>query len=202
MRFAVIDTEGGGLNPLEHSLLTVGVVIIDLPMGDVVAEAEFKVLETPLIVQREALEVNRINLKEHRAEADTPVVVAKRLTTFLKEHITGPIRIAGHNVGYDVEMLRRLWRQAGYMAPLWPFHYATLDTASVGYMTTMVFPAKPWDSPSLDTMLLHYNVPIEEKNRHTALGDAQATAELLARMLIELRYPDENEAYKGTFIAD
>jgi len=200
MRFAVIDTEGGGLNPLEHSLLTVGVVIINLPGGDVVAEKEFKVLETPLIVQREALEVNRINLKEHRAEAETPVMVAKKLTAFIREHTDGPIRIAGHNVGYDVEMLRRLWRQAGFMAPLWPFHYATLDTASIGYACTMVFRDKPWISPSLDTMLSHYKVTLEEKDRHTALGDARATAELLLRMITELRYP--NVGKEGSAVAD
>jgi DNA polymerase III subunit epsilon len=185
MRFAVIDTETSGLDPQVHSLLTIGVVVLDLPSGVIVAKTQIAVKEDLIVLDKEAMAVNRIDMTTHGEDALTPTQAADVLSRFLTRHFGGRglIRFAGHNTAFDLAFLQRLWRLAGPQAPRWPFDFRVLDTVSLGYADILADPDRPNDSPSLDRMLHKFGITMEDSARHTAIGDALATARLLTELV-------------------
>lgn len=185
MRFVVLDTETTGLDPQKHSLLTIGLVVVDFPSGIVVDDLHIPVREDMMLLDPQAMEVNGIDLATHSENSFTVTEAVGIIANFLGKHFPGKgkIRLAGHNVDFDISFLKRLWRLASANAPEWPFDYRTLDTASLGYAEILGDPDRPNDTPSLDKMLHKYGITIEKQDRHTALGDAKATAHLIAAML-------------------
>ncbi len=119
----VVDTETGGLDPLHHSLLSVGLV-----SGDGTRTLEFYVLEPTLTTDERSMAVNRIDLDRVRAEGLSPEKAVDRIEAFLDGIGRGrPLKAAGHNVAFDIAFLRRLYRMAGRDFPP-DFAHPTIDT--------------------------------------------------------------------------
>ncbi len=78
--------------------------------------------------------------------------------------------MVGHNAAFDMKFLTLRQAQAGIV-----FDSPVLDTMLI---SRMLDPEE--DDHSLDALCEHYGIPI--LGRHTALGDAIATAELLLRL--------------------
>ena len=184
MRIVVIDTETGGLDPARCSLLSIAAVL--LADGGIVDGREWLVREPDayLHVEAEALAVNHINLEEHLERAQPPAEVAAELAAFIPRDFRpykGRALLAGHNVGFDYGFLTRLARLAG--DPRYAdrhFHHRNLDTASIMHFLHLrgELPANPG---GLGRACRYFK--IEHTGAHTALGDATATAKLLARLL-------------------
>ena len=184
-KLLVIDTETGGIDPDRHSLLSIAAVVWD--DGRVAGEIEILVGEGDLTVTARALEINRIDLVEHARRAVPPADALSQLLEFVVEHfrpelgIGEQVVLVGHNVAFDAGFLRRLCRLAGAAFPA-EFSHRMLDTASVLRFLSLAgfVPASAIASSEAFT---YFDVHIPAEFRHTALGDARATAELLTRLL-------------------
>lgn len=190
MKVLVLDTETGGLDPTEHSLLTVGAVVVDLHEQALGAELEFYVKEDIIATEPEAMQVNNVDLRKVLAEGLRPLEAVEALVAFINLHFGHErVVLAGHNVDFDQAFLRRLWRKAGPKAPGWPFFYAKIDTATLGWMQKIKDAGWPYEQPRLDALLNAYMINIPTEDRHTAIGDARGTGKLLIEMTRgDLRY--------------
>lgn len=184
-KLLVIDTETGGIDPDRHSLLSIAAVV--WADGRIESEIQILVGEADVTVTARALEINRIDLVEHVRGAVPPAEALSRLLEFVAEHFRLELEsgeqvvLVGHNVAFDVGFLRRLCRLAGSDFPS-QFSHRMLDTASVLRFLSMtgLVPASVVASTEA---FAHFGVRVPPELRHTALGDARATADLLSHLL-------------------
>lgn len=182
MRAIFCDTETGGLDPSRNALLTVGLVVWeDGEIGDTV---EFRLYADPLQCEAKALEVNRIDLAQHNAEALRPDKAAGEILRWCRARWRGPdrIRLGGHNTPFDVGFLRALYGPAYGRH----FHHRPIDTMA---LLPFFWHARLMDADigRLGEACEALGVPLPPEVAHTALGDAVAAAELYTRMLDMVR---------------
>ncbi|MBN8607634.1 MAG: 3'-5' exonuclease [Caulobacterales bacterium] len=200
VRLLVVDTETGGIDPETHSILSfAGVVWND---GEIEAELDLKVVEPLLAVTVQAMQINRISLVDHAVGAVTPQEGAKKLATFLRKHFGAELKagskvaLAGHNVGFDIGFLKRLCRLGGVSFNEL-FSHRSLDTSSILRFMGLAGRA-PLQGAGLEEALQHFQIVIPEPLRHTALGDARGTAELLNKLISLERVVDEQDKRPNT----
>jgi DNA polymerase-3 subunit epsilon len=190
-RLLVFDTETGGIDPDAHSLLDLGATVWE----DGITTADFQVFvaEPCLRVTADAMAINEINLETHRERAVPPAEALARLhafvtTQFKSELAAGEkVVLVGHNVAFDIGFLKRLYRDcAGDFEAL--YSHRAMDTAGIirflGLAGMLSLPGA-----GLEGALSYFNIQVPPKDRHTALGDAKATAILLNRLLETVRGP-------------
>ena len=85
--------------------------------------------------------------------------------------------LVAHNANFDMAFLRRVEARIGLR-----FDQTVLDTA---VLSAMVFGAA--ENHSLDALAARLGVELSSQARHTALGDATATAEILLKLLPALQ---------------
>lgn len=170
----VIDTEAGGLDPFSHSLLSVGLVT---GLGD--RTAEFFVREPEIAVSASGMAVNRIDLAQVQREGLSPVAACEAIEAFLAP-MQRPL-LAGHNIAFDLAYLRRLYHLAKRPMPSSLVH-RTIDTHSLMWALRSRgrLPATVTGS---DAAFAHFGIAPPPERRHTALGDALATRDLVERLL-------------------
>ena len=99
----VLDTETGGLNPKEHSLLTVA-GIAWTPDRQPAPLFSFYVREHHVNVTEEAMRINRVDLRKVEEEGLSPKEAVEAIRYALDHHY-GPSRekvmLCGHNVDFD-----------------------------------------------------------------------------------------------------
>ncbi|MBT8413041.1 MAG: 3'-5' exonuclease [Boseongicola sp.] len=88
-------------------------------------------------------------------------------------HFARDAVLVAHNAPFDIGLLRRF---QGEMGVEWT--HPVLDTV---LLSAVVFGTN--EEHSLDALCDRLNITIPEKDRHTALGDAKATAEALVKLL-------------------
>jgi DNA polymerase III epsilon subunit-like protein len=179
-----IDVETGGLEK-ESSLLSIGVVRWE--DGNVTHEQEFFLRHKMYHVTAEGLGVNRIQLPAHHLIAHTPQEVAKMLKGWVEAlwPKNSRVTLGGHNLALDVDRMQTLLNE--YYQGYWKgrFSYRALDTTSL-----LIFLNHAGVTPplrGLDQALKYFGIPVLESARHTALGDARATAYLYTALRDELR---------------
>lgn len=184
----IIDTETGGFEPGRNSILSLGGVVWE--DGRVLGEIDFLISEDMLNVEPEAMAVNRLQLDQVRRHGLSPVTAVATLETFLDRHFDPrqKVALAGHNIGFDVGFLKRLYALAGTDFQK-RYSHRLLDTASVMRFLSMSG-RLPFDDPSLDAGLLHFGIDVPLPERHTALADARATAQLLGRLVDLMKPPN------------
>lgn len=183
----VIDTETGGLSPREHSLLTIAGVAWT-PTAQPRPLFSLMVREEPLVVQSEAMSINGIDLQEIENHGLSPSEAVDAIRYALDHHFgphREPICLAGHNISFDVGFLQRLYRlgKADYAQD---FGRRTLDTATI-FAFFMASGLVPSGKANGDRMFASMGIPVDQQHRHTALGDAWATALSLSRMAQTVR---------------
>lgn len=178
----VLDTETGGLNPKEHSLLTVA-GIAWTPDRQPAPLFSFYVREHQVNVTQEAMKINRVDLQKVEEEGLSPKEAVEAIRYALDHHY-GPSRekvmLCGHNVDFDKQFLRRLYKEAGEVFQD-DFSNKTLDTVAI-FQFFMAAGLVPPGKASGDRMFASMGIPVPDAHRHTALGDAWATALSLSRM--------------------
>ena len=195
-RLLVFDTETGGIDPDAHSLFDIGATVWE----DGIATAEFQVFvaEPTLRLTLDAMAVNKIDLEVHRGRAVPPAEALARFhafvaTQFEHELAAGEkVVLVGHNVGFDVGFLKRLYRDcAGDFDAF--YSHRTMDTAAIirflGLAGLLSLPGA-----GLEGALAYYKIEVPPEDRHTALGDAKATAALLSCLIATV---SRNRAQQG-----
>jgi DNA polymerase III subunit epsilon len=174
----ILDTETGGLDPLTHSMMTIGLV-----SGDGEHQLEIWVAEPKIIADPRALAVNRLDPAEVAARGVSPAEACEQVDAFLKtvDPERGRPMVVGHNVAFDNAFMRRMYTMAGRPVNQ-AFSHRTVDTHTLlwGLIATGKLPPTVNGS---DAAFSHFDVAPPEALRHTALGDAVATRDLLEKLL-------------------
>jgi DNA polymerase-3 subunit epsilon len=159
-RFAVIDTETTGLDPARDRVVSLAVVPID--GGAVRQERSVHILIDPGVpIPQQSTAIHGIADADVRGAPDLPAAL-RMAAPDLADRI-----VVGHNLPFDLAFLSR----SGF-APA-----QTLDTRAI---SRVLWPQRR-SRHSLDALAAR--VGVTPRDRHTALGDAVATAETLAACL-------------------
>lgn len=178
-KLLVIDTETGGLDPDKYSILTLGAVVWHDDPSIKRETFEVEIAEVPIVAEPGALAVNGIDVTRLSREGKNPLVAVSMFHNFVKRHFPedGQIALAGHNVDFDVRFVKRLFRLAGCESTYTKtFSHRVLDTAGIGRFLVLARRLK-LESSSSDALFTFFG--IQPEKRHSALGDAWATANLL-----------------------
>lgn len=188
-RLIVFDTETGGTDPSVHSILSLGAVVWE--DGRLDAEFNVLILESELSLTKRAMEINHIDIAEHKKQALAPAAAMERFRAFLEKNFAEELRskdkitLAGHNVNFDVGFLRRLCRLAGVNFEEM-FSHRVMDTAGVVRFLNLAGKLKLSGAGSSEAFQ-HFGIEVPPEDRHTALGDAKATAVLLTKLIEAVR---------------
>lgn len=185
MNLLWIDTETGGLDPFRHSLLTLALVAKPCHGWEPdVDEIAFR--HPTYMVEAEAMAVNRIDLVRHHAQALEPAAAVARIEAFLDRHVPQGEKamLGGHNVGFDIAFLMPYLRQHGPHL-VGRFSHRQVDTMTLA-ATLRAGGLLPEGKGGLTDLLQHYGLELTAEQRHTALGDALATARLFHRMTAQI----------------
>ncbi|MCA9538562.1 MAG: 3'-5' exonuclease [Myxococcales bacterium] len=175
--FVIVDTETGGLDPQTHSLLSVGLV-----SGDRRHSTEFFVVEPTLVTDPKSMAVNRLDLAQVKAEGLDPAAACDAIGAFIEATgLARPVTLVGHNIAFDLAFLHRLYRLAGRDFGR-DFSHRSVDTHSLLWAAMAAGRLPPGVGGS-DAAFAHFGIAPPPEKRHTALGDALATADLLERLL-------------------
>lgn len=175
LRLVVLDTETTGLNVHRDHLLTVGAVVIqggEIRLGE--SLEIFVSHEEP--VPMRGSEVHGLTLSDF-AQGIPPIKALAEVLDFLGADI-----LVGQHIGFDAAMLEQTVSRL-FMPGFQLFNHR-IDTATLAYK---VEHPSAWRQemlqPSLynlDALCDRYQIPVID--RHTAWGDALATAELFLKL--------------------
>jgi DNA polymerase-3 subunit epsilon len=177
IKLLVVDTETGGFDPEEHSILSIGAVV--WRPFEILDSKEVLISEPEINYDEEALAVNKIDIEYLKENGLAPLEAIKELEDFVDSYFSPNERmiLAGHNIWFDIRFIERLYKIAGRNFRE-KFAYRLLDTASL-----LLFLSESnvisVDKPSLDDAIKYFKID-PPKKRHSAIDDAIATSMLLS----------------------
>lgn len=190
--FFVLDTETGGVDPNNASLMEVAGVVIK----------DFKIVKTySSLVKSEdgsykcndfARKMHGISNEMCNLSGKLPIQIVKDLKAIRDEYFDGnPMTIIAHNASFDISFIKKMFVDAGCVLTSNNndneydynkiFSRNAIDTATMALLLRSQ-DKLPFDRCSLDNILLYYKVNIQEQARHSALGDAMMTVKAFANM--------------------
>jgi oligoribonuclease (3'-5' exoribonuclease) len=166
--FAFLDCEFGGLDPEQHDLTEVAVIVTDYRLAEL-ASAEWKVWARPERVSAEAAQISGWT---REAWEDAPRLrhVLGELTQLLPRGRT--VVPAGQNVRMDVIFLERAYKSC---AMPYPFDYHVIDLATLFYTWSLVT-GEPVAALSLRQAAITAGL-IDGPVAHRAMADTRLTLE-------------------------
>jgi DNA polymerase III, alpha subunit (gram-positive type) len=206
-RLCILDTETGGEDPNDYSILSIACVVWEA--GQELDSREWFICEQPEpIVKQSALDVNHIDYNWIVENGLPPVKVFADFEAFLTKwfggiHFNNSIRLLGHNLPFDIRFLKRFLHHAevykrGYSWFDQRFQRNHIDTLTHVLNTIEAFklpyPSSELPNLKLGTCLKYFGV--EEENTHEALADAKATGQLYTKLLQQMNpnYPERPKA--------
>ena len=173
-----IDTETGGINPQKHSLLSIGCAAWENKRG-VIDTFEVLIKSEEYIVTTEARKINKFCEEEHNKKAKSPFDAIESLFAFCSKYSNGLANLAGHNTQFDVAFIKKLLLD-NHRSFNEHFSHRIVDTYSIiKYLVDANVVEK--DLASSASVFKYFGISVS--GRHTAMGDAVATAELYGKML-------------------
>jgi DNA polymerase III subunit epsilon len=178
-RLLFIDTETGGLDPDKNSLLSLAMVIWE--DREILDSMEVLINDGVLSVTEEALSVNKIDIEKHKQSAVSSSRAMDEILSFIRKYFPQQrkITLAGHNVHFDAAFLRSFFSANNKDFNEF-FSHRIIDTSSILYYLYLAGHIKQRAISSDDAFAL-FDIKVE--GRHTALGDAIATAKLFTKLL-------------------
>ena len=178
-RLLFIDTETGGMNPDKHSLLSLAMVIWE--DMEILDSQELLINDGILAVTREALSVNKIDMEKHKQLAVTPSQAIGKILIFIRKYFPQQVKIklAGHNVHFDANFLRSFFSRNNMDFSKY-FSHRIIDTSTIMHYLYLAGHIKH-KAISSDAAFDLFDIKVE--GRHTAIGDAIATAKLFTKLL-------------------
>lgn len=179
----VVDCEMTGLEPNEHSIVSIGAIDFSNPSRRLYEECR---MWDGAKIEDEALAVNGFTREEvqdpgKQSEAD----IVHQFISFAEG--MADTTLAGQNVFTDLSFLRAAAKRAGHTA--WPFAHRILDIHSICYehmiargVTPPLDKVRRHSALNLDAVLNYCGIPGEPKP-HNALTGALCHAEAMARLL-------------------
>lgn len=173
----VIDVETSGVNPFIHEVLAVGLVPLKEGLPSKLVYIRPETINWSPYAKRN---FDRF-ASDWNDKAISPKDACETIDCYLEEVFSGrtatPI---GHNIGFDVAFLRRLAFLGGRDS-LNGVSHRSIDTHTLLYLLALEGKIPDWATNS-DDAFKYFNIDIADQDRHTALGDATATKQLLLRV--------------------
>ena len=166
LTYVVFDTETTGLQPNRDEIVQIGAVRVvngKIVPGEVIDQLVNPGMKIPLA----STKVHQVS-DEMVADAPDVHIAARQFHGFARGAV-----IVAHNAPFDMAFLRRHGPASGLA-----WDHPILDTV---LLSAVLFGAS--ETHTLDALCERLGVRIPAALRHTALGDAQATAEVLCKML-------------------
>ncbi len=164
--FVVFDTETTGLLPHKDEIVQIGAVRV--LKGRIIEGEQLDTLVNPGIpIPPASTKVHKVSDRMVDGAPDI-AEAGRRFHHFARDAV-----IVAHNAPFDMAFLRR---HADRMGVEW--EHPILDTV---LLSAVLFGAS--ETHTLDAVCERLEISIPETLRHTALGDAVATAEVLVKML-------------------
>ncbi|NLV90198.1 MAG: 3'-5' exonuclease [Tenericutes bacterium] len=175
-----LDVETGGLDEMNDSLLTIGLVYWE--NGEIVNGTEILISLPDYKVCKRAMDINKIDLNLLRENGCSEVEAINKVNEYCKEHFgVEKVILAGHNVSFDIAFLRELFRRNNVNYDE-RFGHRSVDTSSI--LKYLYYKgAFKEDISSSDKAFEYFGIDFEEGKRHSALGDSEATAKLFNKLL-------------------
>lgn len=180
-RLLFIDTETGGLDSQIHSLLSLGLVVWDKNDG-ILYQREICQKLDHYETTEEALRINHFSVANYTAsDILTANEIHDVIVSIAKEYFPNQKRLhlAGHNVQFDFSFLKKMYSNAGLNYGE-TFACRMVDMFSI--LQYLIHLKLIPDSVNTSTKAFEY-FDITVNGRHTAMGDAVATAELYTKLL-------------------
>lgn len=177
----IVDVETAGIDPQANALLEIGIVLIDIDEhGQYVTKQHFFEHVLPFEGSRldaESLAFNKIDPYQPLRFAVDEAIALKKLFAYIFEALkrAGCQRavLVGHNAWFDLLFIKEAVKRTGVKSP---FHaFTCFDTATLGGFI--------YGQTVLAKILNAANIPFDTNEAHSALYDAQKTAELFCMML-------------------
>lgn len=177
-RVVIVDVETTSLDPHERVVWDVGLVIREV--DGTYTEQQFFVSLTQREIDRanpKSLDIGGFYERYNEYEALSKGTVAHHV-----QDVTRGALLAGICVDFDAVSLDNLLRSVG-LVPEWDYHLVDIRTLAVGYLNGKSPDSVDFPSDQ-DTVADLLGIdPIEEEDRHTALGDAKFGAAMLREIL-------------------
>jgi len=127
MRKISLDVETTGLDPNEHSILSIGMV--DLETGE---DFYIELDQKKCVITEEASAINKWNFEDNNMCRVSPHLAAERVDTWIraKGMKDESIVTLGKNVDFDLEFMKKMFRTYSLESP---FHYRKIDLNSLFY---------------------------------------------------------------------
>lgn len=175
-----VDTETGGLNPDSASLLSIGLVLWE--NGDIMDSKEIFIKHNIFKLTPQAITANKIDMVNFIEQAMPPQEAIGELLDFINKNFSdclGKIVIGGHNTNFDINFLKKFMNSHKFKFDSL-FTHRFIDTASI--LKFLYYAGKlKEDISSSDAAFQYFGIDVEK--RHTALGDAIATAKLFSELV-------------------
>lgn len=190
MRLLVIDTETTGTNPRLHSLLSFAGVVWD---DGVIGEEFYSDVwpARPVIWEESAKELHK-NVVGLEMGLDYGFAYDWIRGKLYDRFPMYPITVVGHNVEFDIAFLNQL----GDMSAL--LSRRTVDTHSIALALQVAGKIPAGQKLDLTSLCDYFNIHVT--GRHTALGDAVATAELFSKLVYFTKWGQGGCHYCGPSI--
>jgi len=180
-RFVVVDVETSGLNLMTDNLISIGAVAV--VNGRIALADSFSVI----LQQRESSRKENILIHGISGSAQREgVLPADALLAFLE--YLGKSPLVAFHVAFDETMIKRAMRQ--YLGI--SFKHPWLDLA---YVLPALYPDLMRSHRALDDWASNFD--IRNDDRHNAVADALATAQLLLVAIVQARLAHETRNYDG-----
>ncbi|WP_321345477.1 3'-5' exonuclease [Breoghania sp.] len=166
LTFVVFDTETTGLTPHKDELVQIGAVRV--VKGKIIEGEQLDMYINPgRSIPPASTRVHGIT-DDMVADAPDAAAAVCRFHEFVRDAV-----IVAHNAPFDMAFLHRHGKSLGL-----DWDHPILDTV---LLSAVVFGGG--EKHTLDALCERLGITVPEERRHTALGDAQVTAEALCRML-------------------
>lgn len=186
----VVDTETTGLDPAKNNLIEFAAILLN---PDLTEKARFDSgvmnLVRPGGVEQSAMDVNKIPM-EHVLTGYNPADKAYEFIAWLDEQMGNAINseslglkfnrvlFAGHNAKFDWGFMGQWFEDSKLPNAVDRFSHRIIDSQTIAW-AELVFNGR-FESASLSNCKEHYGITAVA---HRAMSDAEATAELLRRLL-------------------
>jgi oligoribonuclease (3'-5' exoribonuclease) len=167
--FAFMDCEFGGLEPEQHDITEIGVIVTDARLAEI-AEREWKVVARADRITPSSIEISGYDAAVWAKEAVPIRQALTELAALLPKNCK--VVPAGQNVRMDVAFLERAYKNCGIA---WPFDYHVIDLATLFFSWSLVAGEKI-EALSLRQAATRAGLA-QNKVAHRALADARLTLE-------------------------
>lgn len=174
----VIDVETSGVNLFRHALLSVALVPFDDELPPQVVYVRPSAIEWS--------EFARKNFERFAFDWDAQALPPEQACLVIENYLSNlfpgrAVTPVGHNVAFDLGFLKKL-AFLGNRDEIAGLSHRAVDTHTLLYLLALRGKV-PDAATKSDGAFNHYGITFAEGSRHTALGDAQATKELLRLIL-------------------